>query len=275
MKRSKSVVKVLVSLFVFLTLFFVEGYALFGFGRNTFKVGATPVPHAEILEFVKDDFKEKTGVELQIVIFTDYVQPNLALEDGSIDANYFQHEPYLETFKRERKLPDLVSVAKIHVEPMGFYLKKELKDLKKGDLIIIPNDVTNEGRSLLLLQEYGVIKLGEREDPLVATIKDIVENPYGLVFKELEAPYLPRTYKEDKNVVGAIINTNYAIEAGLNPLEDAVFFEGAQSPYANIIAVKESRVDDELVKALIEVLTTDKVRKVILEKYNGAVVPVF
>lgn len=128
---------------------------------------------------------------------------------------------------------------------------------------------------MLLLQEYGVIKLREREDPLVATIKDIVENPYGLVFKELEAPYLPRTYKEDKNVVGAIINTNYAIEAGLNPLEDAVFFEGAQSPYANVIAVKESRVDDELVKALVEVLTTDKVRKFILENYNGAVVPVF
>jgi len=158
---------------------------------------------------------------------------------------------------------------------MGFYLKKDLNDFEKGDLIIVPNDVTNEGRSLLLLQEHEVIKLKEREDPLVATIKDIVENPYGLEFKELEAPYLPRTYKEDKNVVGAVINTNYAIEAGLNPLEDAIFYEGAQSPYANIIAVKESRVDDELVKALVEVLTTDKVREFILEKYNGAVVPVF
>jgi len=274
-KRSGNLVKVLVSLFIFSTFFFVEGYALFGFGSNTFKVGATPVPHAEILEFVKDDFKEKTGADLEIVIFTDYVQPNLALEDGSIDANFFQHEPYLETFKKERNLPDLLSVAKIHVEPMGFYLKKDLNSLKKGDLIIIPNDVTNEGRSLLLLQEHGVIKLKEREDNLVATIKDIVENPYGLVFKELEAPYLPRTYREDKNVVGAVINTNYAIEAGLNPLEDAVFYEGAESPYANIIAIKKSRIDDELVKALVEVLTTDKVRKFILEKYNGAVVPVF
>jgi len=158
---------------------------------------------------------------------------------------------------------------------MGFYLKKDLKDLKKGDVIIIPNDVTNEGRALLLLEQHGLIKLREREDPLVATVKDIVENPYNLTFKELEAPYLPRTYKTDKNVVGAVINTNYAMEADLNPLKDAVFFEGAESPYANIIAVREERLDDELVKALIEVLTTDKVKNFILEKYNGAVVPVF
>ncbi|RAO99090.1 methionine ABC transporter substrate-binding protein [Petrotoga sp. 9PW.55.5.1] len=276
MKINTRVVKVLILFVFFGVLLNQVGFAAFGFGGGkSFKVGATPVPHAEILEFVKDDFEEKTGVKLDIVIFTDYVQPNLALEDGSIDANYFQHEPYLETFTRERGINDLVSIAKIHVEPMGFYLKKDLKDLKKGDLIILPNDVTNEGRSLLLLQENGIIKLNDREDPLVATIKDILENPYGLKFKELEAPYLPRTYKSDKNVVGAVINTNYAIEADLNPLKDAVFYEGAESPYANIIAVKENRADDELVKALVEVLTTEKVRNFILEKYNGAVVPVF
>lgn len=274
MKKSKVWLSIF-AVFVFISFLAIEGFSAFGFGGKSFKVGATPVPHAEILEFIKEDFKEKTGVDLEIVVFTDYVQPNLALEDGSIDANYFQHEPYLETFCKERNINDLVSVAKIHVEPMGFYLKKDLKDLKKGDLIILPNDVTNEGRGLLLLQENGVIKLKDRKDPLVATVKDIVENPYGLTFKELEAPYLPRTYKTDKNVVGAVINTNYAIEAGLNPLKDAVFFEGAESPYANIIAVKKDRVDDDLVKALVEILTTEKVKNFILEKYNGAVVPVF
>jgi len=273
MKKSKTLGKVFVSLILLVTLFSVVGFS--AAKSKSFKVGASPVPHAEILEFVKDDFEQKTGVKLDIIIFTDYVQPNLALADGSIDANYFQHEPYLLTFVKERKIEGLVCAAKIHVEPMGFYLKKDLKDLKKGDIIIIPNDVTNEGRALLLLEQHGLIKLREREDPLVATVKDIVENPYNLTFKELEAPYLPRTYKTDKNVVGAVINTNYAMEADLNPLKDAVFFEGAESPYANIIAVREERLNDELVKALIEVLTTDKVRNFILEKYNGAVVPVF
>ncbi|MDO7977088.1 MetQ/NlpA family ABC transporter substrate-binding protein [Oceanotoga sp. DSM 15011] len=268
MKKGKVLIGVLVAIVVLVIVFLtVNGTSK----DKVFKIGATPVPHTEILNFVADDFKAKTGVDLKIIEFTDYVQPNLALEDGSIDANFFQHEPYLKTFSEKNNLEDLISISKIHVEPMGFYTKK---DIKENDLIILPNDSTNEGRALLLLEQNNLITL-KTDDKLIATIRDIDKNPLNLKFKEMDAAFLPRTYKEDESIAGAIINTNYAIEAGLNPLNDAIYIEDSNSPYANIIAIKENKKDDKLVNALIEVLTSEKTKKYILEKYNGAVVPVF
>nr|WP_217683639.1 MetQ/NlpA family ABC transporter substrate-binding protein [Marinitoga sp. 1154] len=242
--------------------------------EKTLKIGATAVPHAEILEFIKDDFEKETGYKLDIVIFNDYVQPNIALEEEQIDANYFQHIPYLEEFSKNKGYTDLVSIAKIHVEPMGFYSKKPIKEFKSGDKVVIPNDATNEGRALLLLQENGLIKL-KNTNSLKVTINDIKENKYNLTFVELDAAYLPRTYKEDTSIVGAVINTNYAIENGLNPLKDALFIEDANSPYANIIAVKRKNENNKIIKKLISILQTEKVKNFILEKYKGAVVPTF
>jgi D-methionine transport system substrate-binding protein len=259
---------------VLVVLVLVVGGVLYYFnaGEDVFKVGATPVPHAEILEIIKEDFEEKTGATLEIVEFNDYVQPNLALDEGSIDANFFQHVPYLESFSKNQGLESLISVAKIHVEPMGFYLKSG--EVQEGDTIVIPNDSTNEGRALILLENNGLITL-EEDEKLTATVQNIVDNPLKLNFVELDAAYLPRTYKEDDTVNGAVINTNYAIQADLNPLNDAVFIEGSESPYANIITIKEENRDDELIETLIELLQSQKVEDFINEKYEGAVVPVF
>lgn len=239
--------------------------------EKVLKVGATPVPHAEILEFIKPMLAEK-GVVLEIVEFTDYVTPNLALDDGSIDANFFQHLPYLESFNRDHNL-DLVSAVKVHVEPFGLYSEKiqSIDELPDGALIAVPNDPTNEGRALLLLANRGYIKL-EAENELEATPYDIVDNPKNLQFRELEAAQLPRVLPD---VTAAFINTNYALEAGLNPLDDALIIEGSESPYANIITVRKEDQDDELIKILVETITSDEVRDFILEKYKGAVVPVF
>ena len=240
-------------------------------GGTIVKVGATPVTHAEILEYVKPLLAEK-GITLEIVEFTDYVTPNLALNDGSIDANFFQHQPYLDNFNKEHNL-DLITVAKIHVEPFGLYSEKisSIDELSAGALIAIPNDPTNEGRSLLLLANKGFISL-EAENELEATPYDIVDNPKNLVFRELEAAQLPRVLPD---VTAAFINTNYALEAGLNPLEDALIIEGSESPYANVLAIKRENTEKEEIKTLVEVLTSDSVREFILDKYQGAVVPVF
>lgn len=243
------------------------------FSAIKIKIGASPVPHAEILNFVKEDLEEK-GYVLDIVVFNDYVLPNLALANGELDANYFQHIPYLESFTSKRGIKGLVPVFGVHIEPMGFYLKKPLEELSKGDKIALPNDPTNEGRALLLLHNNGLIKL---KDPkkLDSTVRDILENPKGLKFIEVEAGFVPRVYKEDKSVVGAVINTNYALEIGLNPLKDSTFVEDSKSPYTNVVVVREEDKNADWVKALKEVLLTDKVRDFILKKYNGAVVPVF
>lgn len=237
------------------------------------KIGVTPVPHEEIIKYVEKEFEEKTGVDLQIVEFTDYVQPNLALEDHSIDLNYFQHIPYLEKFCEEKNIKDLVSVFKVHVEPMGFYSKKSISEIKKGDVVVIPNDSTNGGRALLLLAKNNLIKLDSSD--ITVSVKNIISNPYGIDFKELDAAFIPRTYKEDNSVTAAVINTNYAIEAELNPLNDSVFIEDADSPYANIIVAREDNKDDKNITELINILKSDKVRDFINEKYNGSVVPVF
>jgi D-methionine transport system substrate-binding protein len=239
--------------------------------ETVLKVGATPVPHAEILDFVKPLLAER-GIVLEIVEFTDYVTPNLALNDGSIDANFFQHQPYLDSFNRDHNL-DLVTVAKIHVEPFGLYSEKisSIDELEDGALIAVPNDPTNEGRALLLLANKGYISL-EAENELEATPYDISENPKNLQFRELEAAQLPRVLPD---VTAAFINTNYALEAGLNPLNDALIIEGSESPYANVLVVKKENVEKEEIKVLVEVLTSDSVRDFILEEYKGAVVPVF
>lgn len=238
---------------------------------QTLKIGASPVPHAELLELIKDDLKAE-GIELEIVEFTDYVTPNLALNDGDIDVNFFQHVPYMNSFATEHNLK-LVSAGTVHVEPLGLYSKSitSLDALKDGAKIAIPNDATNEGRSLLLLHANGIIQL---EDPtnLESTPENIIENPKNLVFEPIDAAQLPRTLED---VDASVINTNYALEAGLNPLEDALLLEGADSPYANILTVLESNKDDARVKTLLKVLQSDKVKNFITEKYKGAVVPVF
>ncbi len=235
-------------------------------------IGATPVPHAEILNDVVKPLLEEQGITLEIKEFTDYVTPNLALDDGSIDANFFQHTPYLNNFSDERGL-ELISIAKVHVEPMGLYSKKidTLEDLEEGSVIALPNDATNEGRSLLLLESKGLIKLSDKAG-LTATPIDIVENPSKLEFKELEAAQLPRVLKD---VDAAIINTNYAIEADLVATKDAIIIEGSDSPYANILAVRAEDKEDELLKKLVEALTSPEVKEYIEKEYAGAIVPVF
>ncbi len=235
------------------------------------KVGATPVPHAELLNLVKDDLKTQ-GVDLKIVDFTDYVTPNLALADGEIDANFFQHYPYLEKFVSERGLK-LVSAAKIHVEPLGVFSNKfkKLEDIPAKSTIAIPNDPSNGGRALILLHNKGLIKL---EDPtnLYATEFDIIENPKKLKFKPIEAPQLPRVLPD---VAAAVINGNYALEAGFSPVKDALTLEGEESPYANIIAVREGDEKREDIVKLINALQSEKVKEYILENYNGGVVATF
>jgi len=238
---------------------------------KTISVAATPIPHAEILEFVKPKLAEQ-GIELKIQIFNDYVQPNLQVAQGKLDANFMQHKPYLDEINASRKL-DLVSVANIHVEPFGIYSSKikNLKDIAPNATVAIPNDPTNGGRALLLLQQAGIIKLNDKAG-ILAGVKDIVENQNNLKFRELEAASLPRVLNQ---VDLALINTNYALVAKLNPTKDALFIEGTESPYANIIAVKTNKAEDELVKILIKTLQTEEVQKFIQEKYQGAVVPAF
>lgn len=238
---------------------------------GTLKIGASPVPHAEILNLVKDDLK-KQNVDLEIIDFTDYVTPNLALADNEIDANYFQHTPYLEKFAQEKGL-DLKSAGKVHVEPLGVFSKKykSLEEIPQKSIIAIPSDPSNGGRALILLHNNGIIKLADPTN-LYATEFDIVENPKDLRFKPLEAPQLPRVLPD---VAAAVINGNYAIEAGFVPTKDALILEGPESPYANIIAVRSGDENKEDIVKLIKALQSEKVKKYILEKYNGGVVPAF
>lgn len=237
----------------------------------TLVIGATPVPHTEILEFIKPKLKEE-GINLDIKEFTDYVTPNTALADKAIDANFFQHLPYLESFNKERGL-DLISAAKVHVEPLGLYSKKikSIDELKDGSTITIPNDPTNEGRALILLDANGIIKLKD-DAGLEATEKDIIENPKNLVFKPIDAALLPRTLDD---MDASIINTNYALEGNLNPQKDALVIEGSESPYANIIAIRSEDKNSEKINKLIKVLQSEEVKQFIEEKYKGAIVPAF
>lgn len=234
-------------------------------------VAASSTPHAEILEQVVDVLAEQ-GIDLQIHEYGDYVVPNTAVEEGEEDANYFQHIPYLESFN-EKEGTHLVSVGGIHIEPMGVYAGKtaSLEELPDGAEIAVPNDPTNEGRALLLLEAQGLIKLADSSN-LEATPNDIVENPKNLTFKELEAAMIPNAVDE---VDLSVINVNYALEAGFNPTEDALAIEDADSPYVNIVAVKEGNENNPAVLALVEALQSDTVRDFINETYGGAVVPAF
>ena len=242
------------------------------FAQKVLKVGATPEPHANILNLIKDDLKAQ-GIDLQVIEMTDYPTLNEVLEAGDIDANYDQHIPYMESFNKEKGF-HLVNAGGIHVEPFALYSNKykSLSDIKKKSVIAIPNDPTNEARALLLLQEAGLITLKEGVG-INATPIDIVKNPLKLKFKEIDAATLPRTLKD---VGGAVINGNYALPAGLSAKKDGLFVEGSSSPYVNIIAVKAGNENREEIKALVKALQSDKVKQYLSETYpNGVVVAVF
>lgn len=235
------------------------------------KIGATAVPHAEILEQAKP-LLAKEGIDLQITEFTDYNTPNLALGDKEIDANFFQHIPYMEEFAKAHNL-QLVSAGAVHLEPMGLYSTKikDLKDLPKGAKIAIPNDPTNGGRALILLQKEGLITLKDPSN-ILSTVQDISANPNGYEFVELEAAQVPRSLDD---VSLAAINTNYALSANLNPSKDALAIESNDSPYVNIVTVLKGNENDERIKKLMAVLRSDEIKKFIQEKYNGTIVPAF
>lgn len=238
---------------------------------ETLTVAATAVPHAELLEFVKPQLA-KGGVDLEIKVFTDYVQPNVQVAEKRLDANFFQHQPYLDEFNKSRGT-QLVSVAGIHVEPFGAYSHKiaDLDDLPNGANVVIPNDATNGGRALLLLAKAGIITL-KPEAGITATPRDIADNPKRIRIRELEAATLPRVLNQ---VDLALINTNYALEAGLNPADDALIIEGAESPYVNILVAREDNKDSPALQKLVKELQSDAVKAFIEEKYKGAVVPAF
>ena len=241
--------------------------------KGTIKVAASATPHAEILEEAKP-ILEKEGWDLEVTVFDDYVQPNLVVESGDFDANYFQHIPYLDNFNEEQGT-HLVNAGGIHYEPFGIYpgTKKTLDDLEDGDTIAVPNDTTNEARALLLLQDNGVITLKDGAG-LEATVKDIEENPKNIQIEELEAAQVSRVKDE---VAFVVLNGNYALQAGYSVSKDSIAHETSDSEaaktYVNIIAVKEGNEDNEAVKALVDVLKSDEIKDYINETYDGAVVP--
>ncbi|MBX6395162.1 MAG: MetQ/NlpA family ABC transporter substrate-binding protein [Alicyclobacillaceae bacterium] len=241
-----------------------------GATNKVIKVGATAVPHAEILEHIKPELA-KEGIDLQVVTFSDYAQLNPQLVDKQLDANYFQHIPYLENFNKQ-KGTDLEWIAKVHIEPMGVYSKKikAIDELKsKGGTVAIPNDATNGGRALALLAKAGVIQLKEGAG-ITATVRDIVQKPDNLTIKELDAAMLPRALDD---VTAAVINTNYALEAKLNPKKDALFLEDSDSPYANVLVVRKGDEKRPEIVKLARALTSDDVKKFIEQRYQGSVIP--
>lgn len=239
----------------------------------TLKIAASPTPHAEILEHVSDQLEEE-GIVLEVEEFEDYVQPNNVVDDGSFDANYFQHTPYLDSFNDENGT-EIVSAGKVHYEPFAIYpgTKSSLDDIADGDKIAVPNDTTNEARALLLLQDNGLITLKDGVG-LEATVNDIDENPHNLEIEELEAAQVSRAAED---VAFLAVNGNYAQEAGWTVADNAIAVEKsdseAASTYANIIAVKKGNEDNEAVKKLIEVIRSDEVQEWIESEYNGGVIP--
>ncbi|MCR5415384.1 MAG: MetQ/NlpA family ABC transporter substrate-binding protein [Pseudobutyrivibrio sp.] len=250
-----------------------EGTAAASASTNTtIKVAASATPHAEILEQAAPILEEQ-GYTLEVTVFDDYVQPNLVVDSGEFDANYFQHIPYLESFNEEQGT-DLVDAGGIHYEPFGIYpgTKSTLDQVAEGDVIAIPNDTTNEARALLLLQDNGLLTLKEGAG-LTATINDIEENPYSLSFQELEAAQIARVKDE---VAFVVLNGNYALEAGFSVAKDSIAFEAADSEaaqtYVNVIAVKNGNENNPEIKALVEALKSDEVKEYITNTYDGAVV---
>lgn len=239
--------------------------------KVTLTVGASPVPHAEILNQVKDQLA-KEGIELKVVEFTDYVKPNMALNDKELDANFFQHKPYMEKFAKEHN-EELVSAGNVHIEPMAIYSHsvKDLKALPDKSKVAIPNDSTNGGRALILLQKAGLITLKDPNN-ILSSVADITSNPHNLQFVELEAAQLPRSLDD---VTIAVINTNYAMEASLNPTKDALFTEDKDSPYANLVAVRKGDENRPEIKKLMAALQSAETKKFIEEHYKGAILPAF
>lgn len=236
---------------------------------KTITVGASSTPHAEILEAIKPNL-EKEGYKLDIKIFDDYVLPNTALSEGSLDANYFQHAPYLDETIKEKGYK-LTYTSKIHLEPMGFYSSdiKDIKNIKNKGKIAIPNDPTNGSRALKLLADNGIIKIKNQE---LLGIKDITENSKNFDIVEMNAEQLPTVLKD---VDGAVINTNYALSANLNPTNDALIMESKDSPYSNILACREDNKDSEKVKALTKALTSKEAKEFIKTKYKGSIITSF
>lgn len=237
------------------------------------RVGVTPVPAGDILRFVQENLADEAGLELEIVEFTDYVQPNLALKDGDLDANFFQHVPYMEDFGRQHDI-DLVAVVPVHINPIGGYSTKitSIDELPDGAEIAIPNDATNGGRALLLLETEGLITLKEGAG-IAPTARDVVDNPKGLKIHELEAAQVPRALDD---VALAVINGNYAIQAGFQPREDAIIRESpVDNPYANVLAVLRGQEDDPAVRTLAELLNRPEVRQFIDAEYDGSVIAAF
>ncbi|MFD9884267.1 MetQ/NlpA family ABC transporter substrate-binding protein [Streptomyces alboflavus] len=238
-------------------------------------VGATPTPAGEVLAYIQQNLAKKAGLDLEVKEFTDYVTPNTALQEGSLDANLYQHTPYLDDFNKSKKT-DLVPVTEVYLPPMGVYADggKKLKDvtgLRSGATVAVPNDTTNEGRALQLLASKGVIEL-KKGAGANATPEDIAANPKKLTIKALEPAQLPRSLKD---VDAAVINNNYALDAGLSPKKDAVLLESVKdNPYNNVLAVKKGDEDDPKVKKLAELLTSPEVKKFIEDKYKGSVLPV-
>ena len=235
-------------------------------------IAATPVPHAEILEFVKP-MLAKEGVELEVKVFTDYVQPSMQTNEKRVDGNFFLHQPYLDEFKKKQKNDIQTVVAKVHVEPLGAYSGKHkaVADIPEGATVAIPNDPSNSGRALLLMAKNGLITLKDLNN-ISATQKDIAENPKKLKIRELEAATLPRVLNQ---VDLAVINTNYAIEAGLNPLKDSLFIEDASSPYANLLVARDDNANSPAIRKLAAALNSPEVKQFLADKYQGAVVPAF
>ncbi len=237
---------------------------------KTITIGASPNPHSEILKKVVKPLLEKEGYKLEVKTFDDYVLPNKALSEKSLDANYFQHEPYLEEYNLKND-SEIISVAKIHLEPMGVYSDKvkKISEVKDGALIAVPNDPTNESRALKLLAKEGLIKVANKK---LLTKKDIVSNPKKIEIKEIAAQQLPTSLKD---VDLAVINSNFALQAKLNPLKDSLAIESKESPYANIIAVRKDNKDSKKIKALKKALQSKEVKDYINKEYKGAIIPSF
>lgn len=235
------------------------------------KIGVSPVPHADIINFVAPTL-EKEGVKVKVIEFNDYVQPNLALSEKELDANFFQHKPYLDTFSKEHKL-NLAVLAAVHLEPMGVYSKsiKNVADLPDGAKIAVPNDPTNGGRALKVLETAGILKV-RPEAGILASPADIVDNPKHVKIVEVEAAQLPRALDD---VDAAVINSNYALAAKLNPTKDAIAIESKDSPYANVVVVRAGDENHPELQKLKNALLTPEVKKFLEEKYQGAVVPAF
>ncbi|OKP99803.1 MetQ/NlpA family ABC transporter substrate-binding protein [Paenibacillus sp. P46E] len=237
----------------------------------TLVIGASPKPHAEILKAIAP-LLEKQGIKLEIKEFTDYILPNTQLAEKELDANFFQHKPYLDD-QNQKNGTDLVSVTAVHVEPFGAYSKKikSIDELADGAKVAIPNDATNGGRALILMAKNGLITLKD-DTNIASTTADITENKKNLKIVELEAAMLPRQLDE---VDLALINTNYALEAGLVPTKDALFIEGADSPYANLLVARPDNKDSDAIQKLAAALTSPEAKAFIEKEYQGSIIPAF